>query len=138
MSYGAGFGLRRFYFKEDSSMQPEITYDTAKIEDIDPIYQLCRQLILDYENLNNIDSDRVLSWVHKKIEKSVDEYTVVCVDGHKAGYYHFYKNEDGSFEIDDLYIFQEFQNKGIGSSVIRRCCSAVREPVMLYVFIKNH
>ena len=119
-------------------MQPEITYDTAKIEDIEPIYQLCRQLILAYENLKNIDSDRVLSWVHKKIAKSVDEYTVVYVDGHKAGYYHFYKNEDGNFEIDDLYIFPEFQNKGIGSSVIRRCCSAVREPVMLYVFIKNH
>ena len=119
-------------------MQPEITYDTAKIEDIEPIYQLCRQLILDYENLESIDCDRVLNWVHKKIERSVDEYTVVYVNGHKAGYYHFYKNEDDNFEIDDLYIFPEFQNKGIGSSVIRRCCSAVREPVMLYVFIKNH
>ena len=59
-------GLRRFYFKEDSRMQLEITYDTAKIEDIEPIYQLCRQLILDYENLESIDCDRVLNWVHKK------------------------------------------------------------------------
>lgn len=118
-------------------MQPEITYYTAKIEDIEPIFQLCRQLILDYENLENIDSDRVLNWVHKKIEKSADEYTVVYVDGHKAGYYHFYKNEDDDFEIDDLYIFPEFQNKGIGSTIIRKCCSEVSEPVMLYVFIKN-
>lgn len=47
-------------------MQLEITYDTAKIEDIEPIYQLCRQLILDYENLESIDCDRVLNWVHKK------------------------------------------------------------------------
>ncbi len=70
-------------------MQVRITYETAKIEDIDPIYQLCRQLIYDYENLESIDCDRVLSWVHRKITKSIEEYTVVYVDGQKAGYYHF-------------------------------------------------
>ena len=114
-----------------------ITYDTAKIEDIDHIYQLCKQLIDDYENIDSIDYDRVLKWVHKKIEKSIDEYTVIYVDNKKAGYYHFYKNEDGEYEIDDLYIFSKFQNKGIGLEVIKKCCSSVNEPIMLYVFIKN-
>lgn len=46
-------------------MQPEITYDTATIEDIEPIYQLCRKLILDYENLEIIDCNRVL-WKHSR------------------------------------------------------------------------
>ena len=46
--------------------------------------------------------------------------------------------KNAEYEIDDLYIFPDFQSKGIGSTVIRKCCSAVNEPVMLYVFIKNH
>lgn len=118
-------------------MQPHITYGRAKMEDIEPIYQLCRQLILDYENLETIDYDRVLNWVHKKIEIAIDEYTVVYADGQKAGYYHFYQNEDKEYEIDDLYIFPEFQSQGIGSCVIRKCCSEVEKPVMLYVFARN-
>ena len=119
-------------------MKPMITYDNAKDEDIEPIYQLCKQLILDYEDLENIDVERVFSWVHKKIADSISEYTVVYVDGCKAGYYHFYKNEDACYEIDDLYIFKEFQNRGIGTAIIQECCLAVDKPVMLYVFIKNH
>ena len=119
-------------------MKPMITYDNAKDEDIEPIYQLCKQLILDYEDLENIDVERVFSWVHKKIVDSISEYKVVYVDGCKAGYYHFYKNEDACYEIDDLYIFKEFQNRGIGTAIIQECCLAVDKPVMLYVFIKNH
>ena len=115
-----------------------ITYDSAKIEDVERVYQLCEQLIHDYEIIDRIDLDRVLRWVRKKIANCINEYTTVFVDGKKAGYYHFCKNEDGEYEIDDLYIFPEFQNQGIGSSVIRKCCSEVDGPVMLYVFIKNH
>ena len=114
-----------------------ITYDKATAYDVECIYQLCKQLIDGYENIESIDYEKVLKWVRNKIEASIDEYTAVYADGQKAGYYHFYKNEDGENEIDDLYIFSEYQNQGIGSEVIKKCCSSVDEPVMLYVFIKN-
>ena len=65
-------------------MKPMITYDNAKDEDIESIYQLCKQIILDYEDLENIDVERVLGWVHKKIVDSISDYTVVYVDGCKA------------------------------------------------------
>lgn len=115
----------------------DITYRKAQIEDIECIYQLCTQLIQDYENTESIDYDKVRKWIQKKIENCIAEYTAIYVDGQKAGYYHFYKNEDSEFEIDDLYIFTEYQNKGIGTHIIRKCCSSVNEPVILYVFIKN-
>lgn len=114
-----------------------ITCSKATTDDVEQIYQLCKKLIDDYENIGNIDYDKVLKWVHNKIEKFIDEYNVIYVDDRKAGYYRFYKNEDGSYEIDDLYIFSEYQSKGIGSEIIKRCCSSVDGPVMLYVFIKN-
>lgn len=114
-----------------------LTYAVADNADIQPVYQLCRQLIEDYENIERIAYDKVLNWVHKKIETSIQEYTVIYADGKKAGYYHFFKNEDAQFEIDDLYVFPEYQGKGIGSTVIRKCCAEVNEPVILYVFIRN-
>lgn len=115
----------------------KITYTQAKAEDIAHIYPLCRQLIADYETADNLDLDKILRWIQHKLETCIQEYTAIFADGRKAGYYHFYKNEEEAYELDDLYIFPEFQNKGIGSAVIRKCCTEVNAPVMLYVFIKN-
>lgn len=116
----------------------KITYKQAKTEDIEPIYELCKRLIADYEQMELIDYPKVIKWVRKKIELSINEYTVIYADEQKAGYYHFYKNDDGLFEIDDLYVFSEFQNQGIGSAAIKKCCASVNAPIMLYVFIKNN
>ena len=115
----------------------ELTYCSAAAQDIEPIFDLCRQLIDAYEDLESIDYPRVLKWVHRKIETSIGKYTAVFADGQKAGYYHFFQNEDGVFELDDLYIFPAFQNQGIGTAVIQKCCDSVKEPVMLYVFTGN-
>lgn len=115
----------------------KITYDRATSSDIKHLYHLCKQLIDDYENIVSIDYEKVLIWIRKKIENSINEYTTVYADGQKVGYYHFYKNENANYELDDLYIFSEFQNCGIGTTIIEKCCSSVDEPVILYVFIKN-
>ena len=115
----------------------ELTFQKAENEDGERIFRLNKELIFQYETLEEINLDYVLSWVQKKITSRMDEYTVICADGKKAGYYHFFRNEEGEYELDDLYIFPEFRNHGIGSAVIKRCCSSVKEPVMLYVFVKN-
>ena len=117
--------------------QMNITYDRSTSSDIEYLYQLSKQQIDDYENIECMDYEKVLNWVHKKIENSIDEYTTIYVDGKKAGYYHFYKNEAGLYELDDLYIFSQFQSHGIGTTIIRKCCSSIDEAVVLYVFIKN-
>ena len=113
------------------------TYNKATISDAEHIFSLCKQLIDKYEDTARIDYEKVLLWVRRKLERSIDEYTTIYADGQKAGYYHFYKNEDGEYELDDLYIFPEFQNRGIGSEVITRYCSTTDAPIKLYVFIKN-
>lgn len=115
----------------------ELTFRQAENEDAERIFGFNKQLIFDYESLEDINLEKVLRWVQKKITSRIEEYAAIYADGKKAGYYHFYRNKDGKFELDDLYIFPEFQNKGIGSTVIRKCCSSVKEPVMLYVFIRN-
>lgn len=114
-----------------------VAYGMATNEDIDCLYRLNKALIDAYESSESIDYNRVLRWVRRKIETHIDEYAVVYADGEKAGYYRFYKNEDGEYEIDDLYILPEFQNRGVGSAVVKKCCFSVNASVMLYVFIRN-
>ena len=114
-----------------------LSYSPAQPEDIDQIDLLCKELIQTYEQLDSIDYPKVLRWIRQKIESSIGEYTVLCADGMKAGYYHFTRNEDGLLELDDLYLFPPFQNQGIGTAVIQKCCASTTEPILLYVFARN-
>lgn len=82
-----------------------LEYKQAQSEDIEHLYELNRNLIDRYENMQSIEYDKILKWVRRKIENCITEYTCVYVNDEKAGYYHFSQNENGLFELDDLYIF---------------------------------
>ena len=57
----------------------KITYEKAASSDIECLYQLCKQLIDAYENIECIDYERALRWVRKKLENSIDEYTSILM-----------------------------------------------------------
>ena len=109
-----------------------ITFKPADNSDIKTIYLLCKSLI----------DEKYQLWYgfklsQKQISNSVNEYTSIYLDNHKCGYYHFFRNEDGKLEIDDLYTFPAYQNRGTGTYVIKSLLNSVNEPVMLYVFSKT-
>ena len=114
----------------------ELQFAPAQECDIERIYASNKELIDTYEAVENIDYEKVLQWVLKKIETNIDEYIAVFLDGKKVGYYHFYPSE-GKMELDDLYIFPEFRSKGIGSTIIQRCIEESDSSIFLYVFEKN-
>ena len=114
----------------------ELRFVAATECDIEKIYTSNKELIDAYEDVENIDYDKVLKWVYKKIETNIDEYIAVFLDGKKAGYYHFYPSE-GKMELDDLYIFPEFRSKGIGRAIIHKCIRESGSSIFLYVFAKN-
>ena len=112
----------------------KITCIPADETDIQTIFDLNRDLICRYEDTAAIDLSRVLAWVRRKVEENIAEYRRILCDGVHAGYYRLCSGDLGR-EMDDLYIFQEYQNRGIGTAIIRRC--SVEGPLTLYVFTKN-
>ncbi len=115
----------------------ELTFRPAKKADIETLFAWNKALIDAYENTEAIEYDKVLSWVRRKLEMHIGEYQCIFADGKKAGCFHFCPPENGERELDDLYLFPEFQGKGIGTTVIRSCLSQTDLPVTLFVFIKN-
>ena len=111
-----------------------LTFLPASETDIEPIFNLSRNLILKYEDTASIDLLRILAWVRRKIDEHIHEYRRILREGVHVGYYRLFTGELGR-ELDDLYIFPEYQNQGIGTEIIRRCCA--QGPVTLYVFTKN-
>lgn len=113
-----------------------LIYAPAEVRDIEPLFQLSKDLIDHYENISQIDYSKVLSWVLNKIEKHISEYTCIFLGNQKVGYYRFH-SVDRKMELDDIYILPPYQNQGIGSEIIRKCIAETSLPIFLYVFIKN-
>lgn len=116
----------------------EIRLKPADEGDIEPIYNLNKELIDKYENRELINYKKVLAWVRQNIEAHINGYTCVMYGGNKAGYYYFHQGGGQErMEMDDFYILPPYQGLGIGTSVFRDCLRGVTIPVVLYVFIKN-
>lgn len=117
----------------------EITFDHATYEDIEMLFSLNKRLIEEYETNLKLDFEKIYSWVRRKLENNIESYQCIYLDGTKVGY--FYLHNDGEkLELDDLYIFDEFQGRGIGTKVLDFVASVAKErnkEVFLYVFAKN-
>ena len=110
-----------------------LQFVSAAETDVPVIFEQAKNLIDTYEDLSLIDYDRVIAWVNRKISKSISQYQCVILNGQKCAYYHLC--EDG--ELDDLYVLPEFQNRGIGTQILKKCIDASEKPIYLYVFSRN-
>ena len=115
-------------------MHPE--FAPAQTEDIKPLFRLCKDLIDRYEDTARIDYPSVLSWTRRKLERQISEYRRILWEGRHVGYLHFAPSQ-GQMELDDFYIFPEFQHQGIGSAVLGLLREETELPIFLYVFLEN-
>ncbi|QQY78822.1 acetyltransferase (GNAT) family protein [Keratinibaculum paraultunense] len=117
----------------------ELTFRNASSTDIDKIFELNKDLIEKYETNLNYDFEKIFTWVKKKIEKNIDNYQCIYFNGIKVGYF-FLHTEGEILELDDLFIFEKFQGKGIGTKVLKYVdliAKKQNKDVFLYVFISN-
>jgi len=111
----------------------KLQFISASESDIPVIYTQAKDLIDTYEDIASIDYDKVLAWVNRKITQCITAYSCVLINGEKCAYYRLC--EDG--ELDDLYVLPGFQNKGIGSEILKKCMDESAKPLYLYVFQRN-
>lgn len=115
-----------------------LTYEPARDEDILPIFQLNKELIDKYEDLSAINYDAVMEWVHKNIRENLAHFRRILADGVPSGYFCVTIDDFwDTAELDSLFVFAEYQNRGIGSAVLRECMDSIPFPISLYVFKKN-
>lgn len=113
-----------------------LTFQPATQADIPVIFSFAKELIDTYEDKKQIPYDQVLSWVRRKIEQNISQYTCVYCAQEKAAYFRFYRTQDG-WELDDFYVQEHLRGRGIGTKVLENCLQAADGPVSLCVFRKN-
>ncbi len=113
-----------------------MTFLPAVEEDIEPVFQLNKELMHRYEDLTAIHYEKVLAWVRDNIRQQLPYFRRVLVNGQTAGYFCLFPSE-GRWELDSFFILPEFQNRGIGTEVLRHCLTQSEGNLFLYVFKAN-
>ena len=113
-----------------------LSYEPAGQEDLEPLFQLNRQLIDRYEDLSSIDYPKVLEWVRRNLSRNLSEITRVLKDGTLVGYFCL-RPEDGKMELDSLFVLPPFRGQGIGTEILQKCLQEAHAPVFLFVFRGN-
>lgn len=113
----------------------QLTYEWARPEDAPVVFGFAKELIETYETDPKLDLDMALAWTKRKIEKRIGEYTRVLRDGQTVAYYRIVPDGD-RMELDDLYVLPAWRNRGIGTTILRRCL-ALGKPIYFYVFTGN-
>lgn len=114
----------------------DFTLSRADKNDIDPIFRLNKELIDKYEDTAQINYTRVLEIVENDIREHIAEYQRIICGGQTAGYLLALEKNDHT-ELDDLFLYPNFQNHGIGTEIINKIINNFKKPIFLHAFIKN-
>ena len=117
-------------------MSLDLRFCTASDEDAPVIFSMAKELVDTYENVADIDYDKVMDWMRCKIFENITSYICVYLGDEKAGYYCL-NIKPGQTELDDLYVLPRFRGQGIGTAIVNRCIEQAKGPLYLYVFKGN-
>lgn len=106
----------------------------AKDKDSDILTSIKLVTMIDDEMdkiLSYTEKNKIKKSIAKNIERTCEDYKMIYVGKKIAGAYLILPYEDGHI-IDEIYLFKEFRNNGIGTDIIK---SIQREMPVLYIWV---
>ena len=91
----------------------------SSINDIDILIKYKKETIFEYaKNLSNEEIDRINNYVTNNIPKELNNYNNIVINNKIIGCLLITNIDDGIL-LDEIYLEEEYRNKGIGTSIIK-------------------
>lgn len=111
--------------------------ENASIKDIERIKKYKLNTIFEYaKDLDNEEVEKINNYVNKTIPKQIFEYKNIVLNNIIVGSFLITKNENGLL-LDEIFIEEQYRNKGIGTSIIKDVVSKSNNNVYLWVYKDN-
>ena len=111
--------------------------ENASIKDIERIKKYKLNTIFEYaKNLDKEEVEKINNYVNKNTPKQVFEYKNIVLNNIIVGSFLITKNENGLL-LDEIFIEEQYRNKGIGTSIIKDVVSKSNNNVYLWVYKDN-
>lgn len=111
--------------------------ENASIKDIERIKKYKLNTIFEYaKDLDKKEVEKINNYVNKSIPKQIFEYKNIVLNNIIVGSFLINKNENGLL-LDEIFIEEQYRNKGIGTSIIKDVVSKSNNNVYLWVYKDN-
>ena len=111
--------------------------ENASIKDIERIKKYKLNTIFEYaKDLNKEEVEKINNYVNKTISNQIFEYKNIVLNNIIVGSFLITKNENGLL-LDEIFIEEQYRNKGIGTSIIKDVVSKSNSNVYLWVYKDN-
>lgn len=111
--------------------------ENASIKDIERIKKYKLNTIFEYaKDLDKKEVEKINNYVNKSIPKQIFEYKNIVLNNIIVGSFLITKNENGLL-LDEIFIEEQYRNKGIGTSIIKDVVSKSNNNVYLWVYKDN-
>ena len=111
--------------------------ENASIKDIERIKKYKLNTIFEYaKDLDKEEVEKIYNYVNKTISNQIFEYKNIVLNNIIVGSFLITKNENGLL-LDEIFIEEQYRNKGIGTSIIKDVVSKSNSNVYLWVYKDN-
>ena len=105
-------------------------------KDIDRLIEYKKRTIFEYaKDLSKEDINKINNYVTNEVPELINDYCNIVVDNKTVGCLLLTKKDDGKL-LDEIYLEEEYRNKGIGTSILKEVISS-NDIVYLWVYKKN-
>lgn len=113
-------------------------YRISKSSDkyINRLIEYKKRTIYEYaKDLSNEEIDKINKYVTSEVPKLINDYCNIIVDNKMVGCLLLINKDDGKL-LDEIYLEEEYRNKGIGTEIIRNILNN-NDIVYLWVYKEN-
>ena len=111
--------------------------ENASIKDIEKIKKYKLNTIFEYaKDLDKEEVEKINNYVNKTISNQIFEYKNIVLNNIIVGSFLITKNENGLL-LDEIFIEEQYRNKGIGTSIIKDVVSKSNSNIYLWVYKDN-
>lgn len=86
--------------------------------------------------ISQAEKNKIIKYINEYIEKNYEKYNLIVNKENILGAYCLDKYNDGLL-LDEIYIFPDYRNKGIASTVIMNMQNTNNKDIYLWVYKSN-
>lgn len=114
----------------------EYKLSTSSNKDINRLIEYKKRTIYEYaKDLSNEEIDKINKYVTSEVSKLINDYCNIIVDNKIVGCL-LLTNKDDDKLLDEIYLEEEYRNKGIGTEIIKDILNN-NDIVYLWVYKEN-
>ena len=115
-------------------MKYELVKSSSK--DIDRLIDYKKKTIYEYaKDLSENEVNKINNYVENEVPKLLDDYSNIVINNKVIGCL-LLTDKDNGILLDEIYIEEEYRNKGIGTNIIKEVILS-NDIIYLWVYKKN-